>query len=119
MGDPVLAEHGAVLAVVFVDPVVAREARFDKAIVAAKPVRGDLGRRLHATFDDGLQRCFRTVLHDLAVHAPAAFEDAEDGHLARVSPALVAARAGGAEGALVDLDLAVEGQSACASSAMR
>ena len=54
--DAALGEHGAVAQVVFVDPVVALEARLDEAVIGAEAVRVDLGRELDAALDDGGQR---------------------------------------------------------------
>ena len=93
----------------FGDPVVPPEARLDQAVVASKAVGGDLGGELDAAFDDGLKRCFRTVFHDLTMHPPAAFEDAEDRDFLRSAPPGLAALAGRAEVAFVDLDLTGEG----------
>lgn len=82
---------------VFADPVVAGKAGLDQAVTGAEAIGDDLGRQFHAPFDDGLQRCFQTVFHDLAMRPAAPFENAGHRHLAPVSPPAMAARAGRAE----------------------
>jgi hypothetical protein len=107
--DALLGKDGVVGVGVLVDPVMAREACLDQAVIGGKAVRRDLGLRRDPALQDRRQRCFRTVFHDLAMDPPTPFEDAEDGGLAaRPAPAL-APRPGGSEVALVDLDLAAEG----------
>ena len=107
--DSVFDEDRMVLAIGFGDAVMLGEACFDEAVVAAEAVCCQLRRERDTPLDDGLECCFRAVFHDLAMHAPAAFEDPEDRRLAaRPSPRL-APNAGCAEKALVDLDLPLEG----------
>ncbi|MFA5539772.1 MAG: hypothetical protein WDA23_11260 [Gemmobacter sp.] len=82
--DAPIREDRTVWIGIFVDPVMLREARFHEAVIAAEPVGGELGREVDLTRDDSLKRCFRTVFHDLAMHAAATFEDAKDRRLARI-----------------------------------
>jgi hypothetical protein len=100
---------------VLVDPVVAREARLDQAMISGKAVGGDLGLWGDLALQDGGKRCFRTVFHDLAMDTPAAFKEAENRGLAARTPPALAPDTGRSEVAFVDLDLTAEGATVATS----
>jgi len=105
--DMMCASHELALPVV--DSEVFGVSDINEAVVAAPAIRIDDRFGRDTTANNGLQRGFFTVRHDLRVDAPVALVDAEDdGFTARPATALTAYTAR-AEVALVEFDLAREG----------
>ena len=94
------------LVVAMIDSIMLTVANIYQAIITAPPVRVDDCSERDATANNGLQRGFLAVRHNLRVNASVTLEDAEDDGFTKGSSASFASDSASAEVALIYFDFA-------------
>ena len=92
------------------DPVVLLVAEIDEAVIAPPPIGMNDAVLVDSAPDNGLQRGFRAIRHDLGVDLPLSLEDSEHWRFAESPASTFALNPFAAEVRFVDFDFAREGR---------